>query len=256
MSFLDCRVATVKISSDNENDDTLRSGKRASRGKIKKHDNFIYDDVPTDDCAYQNTQLFVSTSQQPRSLQSEVPKRLSISDINGSSTTTTASDKSSATQSKVVHLKQSSVQTASCGIPVVESGASSRVIFNGIKKRVESVFVGRSVVYTGDAIVDNDKVIRHGFGSSKDLAHECTYEGNYFNDKRHGKGKIVFANGDRIEGTWDQHLQAYDGIIYYANGDRYEGRLAGISRRGKGVMHWVNGESSLKHSAYDMIDPH
>ena len=44
-------------------------------------------------------------------------------------------------------------------------------------------------------------VMRQGYGMyiSPD---KSIYEGEWHNDKRHGKGELTLANGDRIRGNW------------------------------------------------------
>ena len=55
------------------------------------------------------------------------------------------------------------------------------------------------------------------------------YDGDVFTGQldgdggRHGKGTMVYANGDKYEGEWYCHEKNGKGTMVYANGDKYEG---------------------------------
>ena len=57
-----------------------------------------------------------------------------------------------------------------------------------------------------------------------------SYEGDWVNGKRDGKGKMIYANGDAYEGDWVNGK----GKMIYANGDSYEGDWLNDKRDGKG----------------------
>ena len=40
------------------------------------------------------------------------------------------------------------------------------------------------------------------------------YEGNYYNDKKHGQGNFQWSNGNRFEGEWKNGKQNGKGVIY------------------------------------------
>ena len=46
--------------------------------------------------------------------------------------------------------------------------------------------------------------MKHGFGfwSKGNPPKQSTYEGDYFKDKKHGKGKFVWASGNVYEGGY------------------------------------------------------
>ena len=48
------------------------------------------------------------------------------------------------------------------------------------------------------------------------------YEGDWVDDKYHGKGTLKYANGDIYEGIWCLNKKK-EGTFKYSNGDIYEG---------------------------------
>jgi hypothetical protein len=40
------------------------------------------------------------------------------------------------------------------------------------------------------------------------------YEGDWKNDKRHGKGSLSYNNGDRYEGEWKDNLRDGEGTSH------------------------------------------
>ena len=56
----------------------------------------------------------------------------------------------------------------------------------------------------------NDK--RHGKGRCV-YANGDVYEGDFVNDKRHGKGKYIYADG-RVEDGWSENGYFKDGVTY------------------------------------------
>ena len=67
------------------------------------------------------------------------------------------------------------------------------------------------------------------------------YEGDFANDKRHGKGKYTYANGNKYEGDWVNGDQHGKGTFIWADGDKYEGDYVKDKRHGKGKYTWANG---------------
>jgi len=68
------------------------------------------------------------------------------------------------------------------------------------------------------------------------------YIGELNNDKREGKGIMIFMNGDRYEGEWKNDIREGRGIYYYSNGDRYEGEFKNNKKEGKGIYYCKNGD--------------
>jgi hypothetical protein len=83
------------------------------------------------------------------------------------------------------------------------------------------------------------------------------YEGSWLNNRAEGKGSMIFANGDRYDGMWSGGKQEGKGVMVYANGDRYEGiwqvsmcdlmnffdlNHQHAKHEGKGSLHFANGD--------------
>ena len=85
------------------------------------------------------------------------------------------------------------------------------------------------------------------------------YEGDWANNKRIGKGRMLYANGDSFEGDWtdtDKNREWFGnsftnmldekingiGKYVWSNGDYYEGSLKNSQRHGKGKMVYANGD--------------
>uniref|UniRef100_A0A6C0LKB1 Uncharacterized protein n=1 Tax=viral metagenome TaxID=1070528 RepID=A0A6C0LKB1_9ZZZZ len=92
-----------------------------------------------------------------------------------------------------------------------------------------------------------------------------TYVGNIVDDKREGKGKMTYANGEVYDGEWVDDKRDIGNLTYpngavftgncgiekkegrgrmqYENGDVYNGRWLNDKREGYGFMRYVNGDS-------------
>lgn len=74
-----------------------------------------------------------------------------------------------------------------------------------------------------------------------------TYEGEYANEKKHGRGKYSSANGDVYEGDFVEGKKSGQGVFTYASGNVYTGEYANGKQNGK-VCQILD---DCKHSAYD-----
>ena len=72
--------------------------------------------------------------------------------------------------------------------------------------------------------------------------YENRYEGELKDDKKHGKGKMNFANGYEYLGDWVDDTPSGEGIYIWTNGDRYEGYFENGQRHGKGSYFFANGD--------------
>lgn len=61
------------------------------------------------------------------------------------------------------------------------------------------------------------------------------YTGNFWEGRRHGKGSMKFANGNRYDGQWKDDLFSGLGLLISKNGDRYEGDFVGGKKHGTGI---------------------
>ena len=83
------------------------------------------------------------------------------------------------------------------------------------------------------------------------------YEGTWKDNKRQGKGTMIYGDskvwhglgsftytkGDKYVGWWDENKKSGEGVFIYANGDRYEGKFKNDYRSGHGVLKKKQGES-------------
>ena len=80
------------------------------------------------------------------------------------------------------------------------------------------------------------------------------YEGELLNEKRHGKGIMIYNNGRIYEGEWVNDEKSGKGFERYYTGNIYEGNYKFGKPNGKGAYTWNNGEiyegewkNGLKH---------
>ncbi|MDA9648853.1 hypothetical protein N9T54_00390 [Alphaproteobacteria bacterium] len=63
--------------------------------------------------------------------------------------------------------------------------------------------------------------------------HNCTgtytwengdeYDGDFLNDKKHGKGRYTWKSGSKYEGDWVNGKRTGEGVLTFANGKKQEG---------------------------------
>jgi hypothetical protein len=78
------------------------------------------------------------------------------------------------------------------------------------------------------------------------------YEGNFKDDKGHGKGTMIFVDGSKYEGEFNNGLRDGKGIFNYVDGSRHEGGYKKNKRHGKGIYTFVNGEKYIGEYKFDM----
>lgn len=64
------------------------------------------------------------------------------------------------------------------------------------------------------------------------------YDGNWKNSKRHGKGLMIYANGDIYDGNWINDLKHGYGIIEYKNGNKFYGYWSNGLKEGQGYYYY------------------
>ena len=86
-----------------------------------------------------------------------------------------------------------------------------------------------------EAMVSSVGILQYGSGE--------IYEGQLFNGKRSGKGKMTFPNGDKYIGNWrlDQMCDN-DGTYHFRNGNEYKGQYKTFSNK-HGI---IDGNGQLK----------
>jgi hypothetical protein len=67
------------------------------------------------------------------------------------------------------------------------------------------------------------------------------FEGTLVHGVKQGKGEFIWANGQRYIGDWARDLPNGKGNIYFANGNRYEGDMKDGAPNGAGTIYFGNG---------------
>ncbi|XP_054289764.1 MORN repeat-containing protein 3-like [Macrosteles quadrilineatus] len=63
------------------------------------------------------------------------------------------------------------------------------------------------------------------------------YEGEFKSGKRHGQGRMWFADGSFYDGTWVDNMKNGLGLFVYPNGNRYEGDWRANQKHGYGEFY-------------------
>ena len=87
-------------------------------------------------------------------------------------------------------------------------------------------------IYKGDFINN----LRHGFG--KDYRNNVRYEGEFLNDKKCGKGQIMFISGDEYKGEFKDNKFNGFGRYKWKNGEEYIGYYLNGKFHGEGLHKW------------------
>lgn len=99
-------------------------------------------------------------------------------------------------------------------------------------------------VYSGD-FLDGKK---HGQGKltfadgDDDPENNPYYEGSFESNMRHGQGTERYTDGSVYTGGFSGDLRNGNGLFNYANGDYYDGAFVDGIREGKGAYVWENGD--------------
>ena len=68
--------------------------------------------------------------------------------------------------------------------------------------------------------------VKDGKGKEYYSNGNIKYDGEFINDKREGKGKFIWEDGEYYIGEWKDALKHGKGIIYYSNGNiKYDGNF-------------------------------
>ena len=84
-----------------------------------------------------------------------------------------------------------------------------------------------------DGVRDGKGVITYSFGD--------TYKGNIENGMPHGKGVYRFSDGTTYDGYWKDGVRDGKGVITYSCGATYKGNWKYDKQHGKGVYRFSNG---------------
>lgn len=93
---------------------------------------------------------------------------------------------------------------------------------------------------------------RHGKGT---MTYACgdIYYGEFIYDKRHGKGTITYACGNIYVGQWENNKRNGKGTCTYANGDVYVGEWKDDKKHGNGTYRSANGDVFVGEWKHDNI---
>ncbi|CAF2670496.1 unnamed protein product [Rotaria sp. Silwood2] len=69
-----------------------------------------------------------------------------------------------------------------------------------------------------------------------------SFEGEWKDGKKHGKGKMNYANGYTYTGDWVEDVATGEGVFIWTSGDQYEGQYQNGQRHGKGSYTYANGD--------------
>jgi len=79
-------------------------------------------------------------------------------------------------------------------------------------------------------------------GLGKEIISEYIYSGNFSNDKKNGKGKLIFkTTHDSYEGNFIENQMTGKGYYIWANKDSFKGTFVNGKMDGNGVYKWKNG---------------
>jgi hypothetical protein len=96
----------------------------------------------------------------------------------------------------------------------------------------------KKALYKGE-LIDGEKS-----GKGEEDSNEGTFIGNFYHDKKNGKGKMIYKlSGDIYEGDYKNDL--FDGkghYIWKLTGQEYTGDYKNGVMHGKGLFEWSNGE--------------
>eukprot|EP00929_Paragymnodinium_shiwhaense_P090090 TRINITY_DN5030_c3_g1_i1.p1 TRINITY_DN5030_c3_g1~~TRINITY_DN5030_c3_g1_i1.p1 ORF type:complete len:336 (-),score=52.36 TRINITY_DN5030_c3_g1_i1:150-1157(-) len=82
---------------------------------------------------------------------------------------------------------------------------------------------------------------KHGVGTYFSEKGEVVFSGQMSQDKLHGEGKYVFADGRIYEGQWRLDKMSGEGKLTWPDGLVYEGNMQDNLRHGDGMLVWPSG---------------
>ena len=119
---------------------------------------------------------------------------------------------------------------------LTEHNTNSLIISNGssIKKLIET---NKENIPQSNEDEEIQKIIKN---NNSTIIKEH-FEGNLIDNKKEGKGKYYYTNGDIYDGEFKNDLKEGNGTLYYANGDKYTGQFKNDLINGKGTIIYNNG---------------
>lgn len=93
-----------------------------------------------------------------------------------------------------------------------------------------------------DSIIKQAREEENFTGNGSLELDDATYTGDLLSGEMHGKGKLVFKNGDVYEGDFVSGYMDGKGTYVWPNGDKYVGDFHLNVRQGKGKYFWSSGD--------------
>jgi len=122
------------------------------------------------------------------------------------------------------------------GINCYEGYFKDNQLLDGKGKIIKIEDNGDKIIYEGD--IKNMKKDGKGIEKNKNY----TYLGSFKDDLRHGKGKIIFNEGEEYyEGEFTNGKMTGYGFYKWANNNTYKGQFLDGNLHGKGIFKWNDG---------------
>jgi hypothetical protein len=122
------------------------------------------------------------------------------------------------------------------GINCYEGNFKDNQLLDGKGKIIKIEDNGEKTIYEGD--IKNMKKEGKGIEKNKDY----TYLGSFSDDLRHGKGKIIYNEGEEYyEGEFKNGKMTGYGFYKWSNNNTYKGQFLDGNLHGKGVFKWQDG---------------
>ena len=122
------------------------------------------------------------------------------------------------------------------GINCYEGNFKDNQLLDGKGKIIKIEDNGDKIIYEGD--IKNMKKEGKGIEKNKDY----TYLGSFSDDLRHGKGKIIFNDGEEYyEGDFTNGKMTGYGFYKWSNNNTYKGQFLDGKLHGKGIFKWQDG---------------
>ena len=123
------------------------------------------------------------------------------------------------------------------GIICYEGTFKDNQLLDGKAKIIKFEENGEKTLYEGN--IKNMK--KEGEGIEKNNSY--TYMGSFSDDLKHGKGKIMYGEGDEYyEGDFENGKLTGNGFYQWSNKCTYEGEFLDGQMHGKGLYKWPDGD--------------
>lgn len=114
---------------------------------------------------------------------------------------------------------------------------------NEIKNEANIKYDKDGNIYEGE--IKNNKMNGFGIMTYKTSYNLVKYEGDWKDDKKSGKGTLIFKSGSIYEGDWTNNKREGHGVMNYFKQNKYityVGDWKGDKKNGQGTMIYSNGD--------------